>query len=70
MRGQPRAFWTWPLAWPSPSGPLGRQRSSGALDAGGADPDNARRSGPGDCDILPATGAPNGCTLATRLHYC
>jgi hypothetical protein len=57
----PRAFRAWPLAWPSPSGPLGRQRSPGsrvgacahrlgdatggsALDAGGADPDNARRS--------------------------
>ena len=25
--GSPRAFWAWPLAWPSPSGPLGRQRS-------------------------------------------
>ena len=64
----PRA---WPLAWPSPSGPLGRQRSpalkggsrrsflrsgqkrsSGALDAGGADPDNARQR-PGACDFSP-----------------
>jgi hypothetical protein len=60
--GSSRAFWAWPLAWPSPSGPLGRQRSPGsrvgarahrrgdatggsALDAGGADPENARRSG-------------------------
>ena len=25
--GSPRAFRAWPLAWPSPSGPLGRQRS-------------------------------------------
>ena len=25
-RGSPRAFRAWPLAWPSPSGPLGRQR--------------------------------------------
>ena len=24
--GWPRAFRAWPLAWPSPSGPLGRQR--------------------------------------------
>jgi hypothetical protein len=64
--GSPRASRAWPLAWPSPSGPLGRQRSTalkggsrrsflrsgqkrspGALDAGGADPDNARRSDPG-----------------------
>ena len=59
----------WPLAWPSPSGPLGRQRSPGStarrrrvprsgmrstVEAGGADPDNARRSGPGRCDIFPA----------------
>jgi hypothetical protein len=46
--GSPRALRAWPVAWPSPSGPLGRQRSlalSGALDAGGADPDNAGRSG-------------------------
>ncbi len=61
--GSPRAFRAWPSAWPSPSGPQGRQRSPalkggsrrsflrsgqkrswGALDAGGADPDNARRS--------------------------
>jgi hypothetical protein len=33
----------WPLAWPSPSGPPGWQRSPGALDAGGASPDNAFR---------------------------
>jgi hypothetical protein len=54
-------FRAWPLAWPSPSGPPGRQRlqrsrvcacvasdatEGSALDAGGADPDNARRSGP------------------------
>jgi hypothetical protein len=67
-RGSPRAFRAWPLAWPSPSGPLGRQRSPGsrvgacahrrgdatggsALDAGGADPDNARRSGSVSCDF-------------------
>ena len=25
-RGAPRAYRAWPLAWPSPSGPLGRQR--------------------------------------------
>ena len=57
----PRAYRAWPLAWPSPSGPLGRQRSPGStarrrrvprsgmrstVDAGGASPDNARRSGP------------------------
>ena len=56
----PRAFRAWPSAWPSPSGPLGRPRSPGStarrrrvprsgmrstVEAGGADPDNARRSG-------------------------
>ena len=25
--GSPRALRAWPVAWPSPSGPLGRQRS-------------------------------------------
>jgi hypothetical protein len=67
-------FRAWPLAWPSPLGPLGRQRSLGsrvgacahrlgdatrgsALDAGGAAPDNARRSGPGELTFLSATGA-------------
>ena len=51
--------WAWPLAWPSPSGPEGRQRSPGpALDAGEAAPDNARRSGPGDCDLRPVIGGP------------
>jgi hypothetical protein len=48
------------LAWPSPPGPLGWQRLRGqgraervhatagsALEAGGASPDNARRTGPG-----------------------
>ena len=28
--GSPRAFRAWPLAWPSPSGPLGWQRSPGS----------------------------------------
>jgi hypothetical protein len=60
----------WPMAWPSPSGPLGRQRSLGStarrrrvprgmrstVEAGGVDPDNAWRSGPRTCDILPAIG--------------
>jgi hypothetical protein len=60
-RGSPRAFRAWPLAWPSPSGPLGWQRSPGStarrrrvprsgmrstVEAGGAGPDNARRSAP------------------------
>src|SRR6476660_6787358 len=35
-RGSPRAFWACPLAWPSPSGPLGRQRSP-ALKGGPED---------------------------------
>jgi hypothetical protein len=30
LRRSPRAFWAWPLAWPSPSGPLGWQRSPGS----------------------------------------
>jgi hypothetical protein len=34
------------------------KRSSGALDAGGANPDNARRSGPVAVTFLPAIGAP------------
>jgi hypothetical protein len=58
----PRAYRAWPLAWPSPSGPPGRRRSPGStarrrrvraaarmrntVEAGGADLDNARRSGP------------------------
>ena len=29
-RGSPRAFRAWPLAWPSPLGPLGWQRSPGS----------------------------------------
>ena len=68
----PRAYRAWPLAWPSPSGPLGWQRSPGStarrrrvprsgmrstVEAGGASPDNARRSGPRRCDIFTATGA-------------
>ena len=59
--GSPGACRAWPLAWPSPSGPLGWQRSPGStarrrrvprsgmrstVEAGGADPDNARRSVP------------------------
>src|SRR6266516_445303 len=60
--GSPRADRAWPLAWPSPPGPLGWQRLQGqgsalaqqatrrrrALDAGGASPDNARRPAPVD----------------------
>ena len=57
--GSLRAYRAWPLAWPLPSGPLGWQRSPGStarrrrvprsgmrstVEAGGADPDNARRS--------------------------
>jgi hypothetical protein len=60
-RGSPRAFRAGPSAWPSPSGPQGWQRSPGStarrrrvprsgmrstVEAGGASPDNARRSGP------------------------
>jgi hypothetical protein len=36
IRGSSRAFGAWPLAWPSPSGPLGRQRSP-ALKGGPED---------------------------------
>jgi hypothetical protein len=61
QEGSPRAFRAWPAAWPSPSGPLGWQRSPGStarrrrvprsgmgstVEAGGASPDNARRSAP------------------------
>jgi hypothetical protein len=60
LGGSPRAFRAWPPAWPSPSGPLGWQRSTGStarrrrvprsgmrstVEAEGASPDNARRSG-------------------------
>jgi hypothetical protein len=66
--GSPRAFRAWPVAWPSPSGllgrlPLGLRRSRVGPDdrfceavrndhrvpltLEGADPDNARRCGPG-----------------------
>jgi hypothetical protein len=34
--GSPRAYWAWPLAWPSPSGPLGWQRLQGQRRAEGA----------------------------------
>jgi hypothetical protein len=33
---------------------LGDATEGSALDAGGADPDNARQGGPGDCDLHPA----------------
>src|SRR5262249_9151080 len=61
--GSPRGYRAWPLAWPSPSGPLGWQRSPGStarrrrvprsgmrstVEAGGASRDNARRSDPAD----------------------
>ena len=67
-----RALRAWPLAWPSPSGPLGRQRSPGStarrrrvprsgmrstVEAGGADPDNAWRSGPVPVIFRPGTRA-------------
>ncbi len=35
-RGSPRAFRAWPLAWPSPSGPLGWQSLQGQRRAAGA----------------------------------
>jgi len=81
VRRAPRR--AWPLAWPLPSGPLGWQRSPGStarrrrvprsgmrstVEAGGASPDNARRSDPARCDILPATGA-LGATL-TAWPWC
>ena len=34
--GSPRALRAWPLAWPLPSGPLGRQRLRGQRRAEGA----------------------------------
>ena len=36
LRRSPRAFWAWPLAWPSPSGPLGWQSLQGQRRAAGA----------------------------------
>jgi len=40
--GSPRKLRAWPLAWPSPSGPLGRQRLQRAL----MPRDGAKRRGP------------------------
>ena len=72
-RGSPRASRAWPLAWPSPSGPSGRQRSPGStarrrrvarsamrstVDAGGAAPYLARHSGHSVCDSLPGGRTP------------
>ena len=79
----PRAFRAWPLAWPSPSGPLGWQRSPGStarrrrvprsgmrstVEAGGGQPGQCAAFRPGGCDILPATGA-FGATL-TAWSWC
>jgi|HubBroStandDraft_5_1064220.scaffolds.fasta_scaffold03464_2 hypothetical protein len=78
--GSPRPVRAWPLAWPAPSGPLGWQRLQGqgsarrdatggsALDAGGASPDNARRSGLARCYILTAPGALDA--LLTAWSWC
>ena len=81
--GSPRARRAWPLAWPSPSGPLGWQRSPGStarrrrvprsgmrstVEAGGASPDNARRSGPVGCDFFAALGAPGA--SASAWSWC
>jgi hypothetical protein len=78
--GSPRAYRARPPAWPSPPGPLGWQRLQGqgsarrdatggsALDAGGASPDNARRTGPAGCGTFTATAA-LGATL-TAWQWC
>jgi hypothetical protein len=72
LRGSPRAFWAWPLAWPSPSGPLGWQRLRGQRRAACASraagcgaplgwrgrPGQCAAFRPGGCDIRPAIGAP------------
>ena len=71
FRGSPREFRAWPSAWPSPSGPLGWQRSPGSTALrrrvprsgmrstrrGGASPDNARRPEPRRCDTFTALGS-------------
>jgi hypothetical protein len=82
-RGSLRASGAWPLAWPLPSGPLGRQRlrrsrvgpedrfcearMRSTVEAGGADPDNARRSGSGPRDLRPAIGAADATPDGTIL---
>ena len=79
----PRAVRAWPMARPSPSGPLGWQRSPGStarrrrvprsgmrstVEAGGASPDNARRSAPRGCDIFAAPGTPGA--RVTAWPWC
>ena len=64
-------FRAWPAAWPSPSGPPGRQRSPGStarrrrvarsamrstVEAGGAAPYHARHSGPASVNLCAAAG--------------
>jgi hypothetical protein len=71
--GSAHAYRARPLAWPSPSGPQGWQRSPrstarrrrvprngmrSTVEAGGADPDNARRPGPVPVTFRLAIGAP------------
>jgi len=71
--GSPRACRAWPLAWPSPSGPLGRQRLRGQRRAVGTSrvagceaplrlegPTRTMRGVPARCRTFrPATGAPS-----------
>ena len=74
----------WPLACPSPSGPLGWQRSPGStarrrrvprsgmrstVEAGRAQPGQCGAFRPADFDILPATDV-SGATLTARSRCC
>ncbi len=79
--GSPRAYRAWPLAWPSPSGPLGRQRSPGSRvgacahrlgdatgdDAGGVVAVDPPFVGDGTNDVQPSTAAPANWSTATPL---
>jgi hypothetical protein len=77
MRGLPRALRAWPPAWPSPSGPLGRQRLRGQRHAAGVSraagceaplrpegPPRTMRGIPAPCWWLSGDGATNSMLTA------
>jgi hypothetical protein len=86
VRGLPRVLRAWPSGLALAVRPrwVGRglqsqRRAAGAsrvsgmrstVDAGGADPDNARRSGPGPCDFRTAIGAPGVMLTAETSSRC
>src|SRR5438067_12546656 len=77
--GSPRAIGAWPWPGPCRQArwagrgsgvngaPQARPRGArmrSTVEAGGADPDNARRSDPGRCDLRMATGTPGAIVMA------